>query len=86
MDKCVPLKITTKRFIGLVGEKRKNATEQRRWPTITGQEIKNTLKSASNWKTPGIDKVPNFWLKHLTSTHHSLATAFHLLIGEPQPT
>jgi hypothetical protein len=42
------------------------------------------LKTTLNWKAPGRDQIPNFWLKQLTATHTYLATVFNKLIEEDQ--
>jgi len=35
-----------------------------------------------NWKAPGRDQTPNFWLKQLTATHKHIAQIFNKLIEE----
>ena len=36
---------------------------------ITTEEIISTLKRTHKSKSPGIDKILNFWLRHLHSTY-----------------
>ncbi|CAH2095620.1 unnamed protein product [Euphydryas editha] len=39
-------------------------------------KVKNAIKKTQNWKTPGIDKIQNFYIKYLTNTHSYMAKAF----------
>ena len=43
-------------------------------------ELQTVLKKASNWKSPGPDAVPNFWLKQLTTLHQHLLNAYNQAI------
>lgn len=53
------------------------------WNDITLEEMKEILKSLHNWKSPGLDKVQNFWIKNLDSLHGQLASAFNSAIKQP---
>ena len=33
---------------------------------ITIEEIIDTFKRSHNWTSPGVDKITNFWLCHLS--------------------
>ena len=44
-------------------------TEQQKWEDIELKEVEFSLKKSYKWKSPGLDKLPNFWLNILTSTH-----------------
>ena len=35
-----------------------------------------------NWKAPGRDQIPNFWLKQLTATHKHIAEIFNKFMEE----
>lgn len=48
------------------------------------EQIKAAIKKLSNWKTPGIDKIQNFYLKYLTSTHIFLAELFTKIINKKE--
>ena len=48
---------------------------------ITEEEVKYTLTKFKNWKTPGLDRIQNYYLKYLTSTHKYLAIVFTNIIG-----
>jgi hypothetical protein len=37
-----------------------------------------------NWKAPGRDQIPNFWLKQFTATHKHVAAMFNQLLEEDQ--
>ena len=39
----------------------------------------------NNWKAPGRDQIPNFWLKQLTATHKYIAAIFNKLIEDQIP-
>ena len=41
------------------------------------------IKFSHNWKTPGADKVHNFWLKYLPPMHKQLLEAFNEILKEP---
>lgn len=43
------------------------------WEPITVEEVSLTLKQTSNWKSPGVDQLHNFWLKKMTVLHADLA-------------
>ena len=49
---------------------------------ITYEDIKNKLKNVSNFKKPGVDKIPNFWLKELTCFHHQYACIFNKILND----
>ena len=45
------------------------------WKTIDTEETTYAINKSSNWKSPRIDKVTNFWLKNLISIHEDMAKA-----------
>ena len=45
---------------------------------ITPEQIHNKLKHFSNFKKPGVDKIPNFWLKELKCFHPHTLLDLHL--------
>lgn len=47
---------------------------------ITIDEIKFAIKKLHNWKTPGIDKIQNYYLKYFTSTHKYIAKLFTKIV------
>ena len=53
------------------------------WKKLEINEMTTVIKFSHNWKTPGADKVHNFWLKYLTSMHKQLLEAFNEILKEP---
>ena len=49
---------------------------------ITPEQIRDKLKQFSNFKRPGVDKIPNFWLKELKCFHPHYAQNFNKIINE----
>jgi len=43
--------------------------------------VTTAVKHISNWKSPGLDKLPNFWLKYLSSAHSHLIKCFNDFIN-----
>ena len=54
------------------------------WSPICAKDIAEALRTMLNWKAPGRDQIPNFWLKQLTATLKHIATIFNKLIEEDQ--
>jgi hypothetical protein len=52
------------------------------WSPVCEKDVAEALRTQINWKTPGGDQIPNFWLKHLTATHKHIAAIFNKLIEE----
>jgi hypothetical protein len=52
------------------------------WSPVCEKDVVDGLRTTLNWKTPGRDQIPNFWLKQLTATHKYVATIFNKLIEE----
>ena len=52
------------------------------WKKLEINEMTKVIKFSHNWKTPGADKVHNFWLKYLTSMHRQLLEAFNEILKE----
>ena len=42
------------------------------------------MTRAANWKSPGPDKLPNFWIKQFWSLHKPMAIAYSVVINDPQ--
>ena len=59
-------------------------TEQREWEDIELKEVKLLLKKSHKWKSPGLDKLPNFWLNILTSTHKVLTHTLSQTMKNPE--
>ena len=52
------------------------------WKDFEQEDIIISLKS--NWKSPGIDKVPNFWLKNLDEVHKDIVREYNKIILNPE--
>jgi hypothetical protein len=53
------------------------------WKDITEGEILTICRRLANWKSPGLDQVQNFWLKHLSSLHPLLAELLNDIVKHP---
>ena len=51
----------------------RNSPEQE-WTEISKDEVTAAIRKTRNWKSPGIDNVPNFWLKNCETLHEDIAT------------
>ena len=49
---------------------------------ITDHKVYQYFKSKRNWAAPGNDKITNFWLKKITSTHDKLAKTINRFIND----
>ena len=54
--------------------------------TIGIDHLKNKLKEFGNFKSPGIDKLQNFWLKKLNSLHPKYVYALNKIKDGEEPT
>ena len=52
------------------------------WKDLTVEEFRINMTRAANWKYPGPDRLPNFWIKQLKSLHKSMAEAFSEIIKD----
>jgi hypothetical protein len=53
-----------------------------KWSPVCEKDLVEALRTKLNWKAPGRDHIPNFWLKQLTATHKYIAAIFNKLIEE----
>ena len=51
---------------------------------IEPKEITNSSSKFSNWKSPGIDKLQNFWWNKLTSLHPKIANVMNGIVNNPE--
>ena len=49
---------------------------------IDQDDITFKLKTFANFKKPGVDKIPNFWLKQLSCFHSYYVTIFNQILNE----
>ena len=55
-----------------------------RWEGISECDLIGQLNRQLNWKAPGIDYVPNYWLKNITSLHPMMASILNELMIKPE--
>ena len=65
-------------------EERCEGLEQQKWEEIKEVELKEAYRKAQNWKSPGIDKIPNFWLNTLDSIHENITNFYNRAITNPE--
>ncbi|CAH2099489.1 unnamed protein product [Euphydryas editha] len=52
---------------------------------ITEDQVKFALRRMLNWKSPGLDKIHNYYIKYLTSVHKYLASLFTNIVSGKEP-
>ena len=52
--------------------------------TLTCEQVKQIILKTHNWKSPGPDKIQNYWFKKLTTTHQKLTELLNECIQEPR--
>ena len=57
--------------------------ESQSWVAINAQEVTSATNKTNNWKSPGKDKISNFWLKYLESLHEDMAREYTKIIENP---
>eukprot|EP00794_Sanderia_malayensis_P013026 gene13026-14364_t len=57
--------------------------EQQDWVEITVKELEVALGKSHKWKSPGIDKIPNFWLNVLSDLHKPLVDSMNDIFDQP---
>ena len=60
-----------------------NLPEQE-WQDLEKEEVTSATKKTNNWKSPGQDKIPNFWLKSLTCFHEDIARSYSKILKQPE--
>ncbi|KAL1447199.1 hypothetical protein WDU94_005635 [Cyamophila willieti] len=59
-------------------------TEQMRLQRVTVNDVQNVVNRAHNWKSPGLDKIHNYWWKYFTSVHPHLGHHINNVIEHPE--
>ena len=65
-------------------EKGNQKVKEQEWQNITVLELKAALTKSQKWKSPGIDKVPNFWLNALSSSHVTFTRLLNEIMENPE--
>jgi hypothetical protein len=53
------------------------------WMSIKTTETTSFLSKTHNWKSPGGDQIPNYWLKAFPATHSGITKFINTIIKEP---
>ena len=64
-------------------EQANEKVETQKRKEINGKDVKTALKKSHKQRSPGIDKLPNFWLNALSSTHKDLAVLLTDVVKNP---
>ena len=56
--------------------------KKQEWSEITYEDLKHALKKSSKWKSPGKDKIPNFWINAFHETHIRSTQLYNLVITD----
>ena len=57
--------------------------EQSEYSDITPDEVTSATKKFANWKSPGVDKIQNFWWCNLPNLHIKFAELSNNIITDP---
>ena len=60
--------------------------KEQEWNDICETDLKAQLNKQMNWKAPGIDLLPNYWLKNLDALHAPLAKHLNKCVTNPELT
>ena len=64
-------------------EERMREIEEQGWIEISVNELGIALGKSHKWKSPGIDRIPNFWLNALSVLHKPLADCMNDIMNHP---
>ena len=59
---------------------------QMEWKDLTVEGLRVNMTRAANWKSPGPDRLPNFWIKQFKSLHKPMAEAYSKIVKDPKQT
>ena len=65
-------------------EKENEKVKEEEWQNITVLELKAVLTKSQKRKSLGIDKVPNFWLNALSSSHFTFTRLLNEIMQNPE--
>ena len=57
---------------------------QMEWKDLTVEELRVNMTRATNWKSPGLNRLPKFWIKQFKSLHKTMAEAYSEIIKDPK--
>ena len=64
-------------------EKENEKVKEQEWQNITVRELQAALTKSQRWKSSGIDKVLNFWLNALSSSHFKFRRLLNEIMQNP---
>ena len=67
-------------------EKENEKVKEQEWENITVLELRAALTKSLKRKSPGIDKVPNFWLIALSLSHVTFTGLLNEIMQNPEKT
>ena len=67
-------------------EKKNEKVKEQDWENVTVLELKAALSKSQKWISPGIAKVPNFWLNALSSSHVTFTSLLNEIMQNPEKT
>ena len=56
-------------------------SSKQEWTDITNDKVTRAMRKTSNWKSPSIDNVPNFWLKNFETLHEDIVRCYNKLVS-----
>ena len=62
------------------------AIKEQSWVDVSYTDLTSQLNKTMNWKAPGLDLVPNYWLKNLNVLQQPLACALNECVTNPEST
>ena len=65
-------------------EKGNEKVKEQEQQNINILELQAALTKSQKWKSPGIDKVPNFWLNALSSFHFMFTRLSNEIMQNPE--
>ena len=70
----------------MIRRKKLQQINQMEWKDITVEELRVNMTRAANWKSPGPNRLPNFWIKQFKSLHKPMAEAYSEIVKDPKQT
>ena len=53
------------------------------WNKIGKDELEFALNKSHKWKSPGMDKIPNFWISYFSKGHENLTSLLAEIVEYP---
>ncbi|CAI9715279.1 Hypothetical predicted protein [Octopus vulgaris] len=57
--------------------------EEQKWEGVKVEDVRSALRRSSKWKSPGKDKIPNFWLNDFPESHELLTELYNDVLQHP---